>query len=76
MLLCDSLYNIIIINGDVIFMTLYVWHCMLVYKLLGQGFHEAGWKSFPVLVGSSLPSDLDLNDGADACSTAVKELVN
>ena len=39
-----------------------------------QGFQEPGWNSFPVLVGSLLVSSADLNDGAEACSSAAVTL--
>lgn len=46
--------------------------CIIIYWIYGHGFQEAGWKVFPVLVGSSLWSVSDWNEGADAWSTAVK----
>jgi len=40
--------------------------CIIIYWIYGHGFQEAGWKVFPVLVGSSLWSVSDWKEGADA----------
>ena len=58
--------------------TTVVHHCLCLGSLerggrLGgqDGFHEAGWNDFPVLVGSSEDSELPLKVGAAACSVAI-----